>query len=198
MRITVLMLAIAFTRAGAQTAQAAPEGVDHRVTVCVKSGSAYGITPAEELASKMFAGIGVTLSWLRGLYGCPEHAIVVTINNRTPDDLLPGALARSLPFEGVHIDVFYDRIVQDHPKSFVTPLLAHVLAHEIGHILQAFSRHSASGIMKAKWEQKDFEEMAKHPLQFTAEDVDLIERGLSARRRTAPALHFAMPSLAPQ
>ena len=30
-------------------------------------------------------------------------------------------------------------------------LLGHVLAHEIGHVLQGVARHSATGVMKGRW-----------------------------------------------
>ena len=63
----------------------------------------------------------------------------------------------------------------------VHAVLAHVLVHEITHILQGLSRHSESGVMKARWDSQDFAQMSWKPLPFTAEDVDLIQRGLAAR-----------------
>ena len=59
--------------------------------------------------------------------------------------------------------------------------LAHVLVHEITHILQASDRHSDSGVMKARWIAQDYEAMARKPLRFTSEDLDLIHRGAAAR-----------------
>ena len=41
--------------------------------------------------------------------GQPD-AIVVTLLTSTPKTFHPGALAYALPYEGVHIQVFYDRI----------------------------------------------------------------------------------------
>ena len=60
-------------------------------------------------------------------------------------------------------------------------ILAHVLAHEIGHVLQAIDRHSATGVMKAHWKGPDFADMSARPWDFTPEDVDLMRRGMSAR-----------------
>jgi hypothetical protein len=95
---------------------------------------------------------------------------------------MPGCLAYALPYEGLHIVVFYDRIAQEHP-GLVKSLLAHVLAHEITHLLQAENRHSASGIMKARWIENDYKDMKLGLLAFSAEDIDLIYRGLLARTR---------------
>ena len=35
--------------------------------------------------------------------------------------------------------------------------------------------------MKAQWDSRDFSQMTWKPLPFTADDVDLIQRGLDAR-----------------
>jgi hypothetical protein len=60
-------------------------------------------------------------------------------------------------------------------------LLGHVLAHEIGHILQGVERHSSTGLMKERWDYRDYVEMQRQPLRFTAEDLLLIQQGLKNR-----------------
>jgi len=165
-------------------------GVDHErapaaersVTVCIDAGSGPSTFPSRSLASKMFARIGVTIHWRFGVHGCPPQAILLGLTTRTPPTLKPGSLAYSLPYEGRHILVFYDRVVQDHP-DLVKSVLAYVLVHEITHLLQAENRHSASGIMKAQWGENDYEDMKRGTLLFTTEDIDLIYRGLAARAR---------------
>jgi hypothetical protein len=91
--------------------------------------------------------------------------------------------------------VFYDRIGRTVEPRRVPALLAHVLAHEIGHQLEGISRHSTEGVMKAHWNERDFLEMSDKPLPFAPEDVELIRRGmmnramdgrLFAARRTLP------------
>ena len=57
-------------------------------------------------------------------------------------------LAYALPFEGTHIVVFYDRVEECVRADLFPTLLAYVLVHEITHILQEITRHSATGIMK--------------------------------------------------
>ena len=61
-------------------------------------------------------------------------------------------------------------------------LLAHVPAHEIAHILQGVSRHSASGVMKAGFGAADHNKMKRKGLGFTNEDIDLIHIGLDKRQ----------------
>jgi len=62
------------------------------------------------------------------------------------------------------------------PGAMMPPghVLAHVLVHEITHVLEGVARHSASGIMKARWEGADYERMHFAPLPFAGEDLRLI------------------------
>ena len=65
-------------------------------------------------------------------------------------------------------------------QKSTTQLLAHVLVHEITHILQGITRHSETGIMKAHWTPEDYEEMQLRPLSFTRKDIELIQIGLAS------------------
>ena len=104
--------------------------------------------------------------------------------SNTPEHLLPGALAFARVYEGVHIDVFCDRLDRMAPGSkMAVPLLAHVLVHEITHMIQGIDRHSDSGVMKSCWTASDYAEMMSTPLPFTPQDIQLIRLGLAARAR---------------
>ena len=61
-------------------------------------------------------------------------------------------------------------------------LLAHVMAHEIAHVLQGIIRHSGSGILKAQWSATDCARMTFFPLMFTSYDAILIHLGIEERR----------------
>jgi hypothetical protein len=135
---------------------------------------------AEARAAGMFSSSGILIEW----HGqtpdggqVPEGAIAIRIARQTPAGFLPRALAFTRPFEGIHITVFWDRI-QEVPRS-ASPavVLAHVMVHEITHILQGVDRHSDSGVMKAHWTDKDYAAMAWKPLPFTPEDILLIHLG---------------------
>uniref|UniRef100_Q021W3 Uncharacterized protein n=1 Tax=Solibacter usitatus (strain Ellin6076) TaxID=234267 RepID=Q021W3_SOLUE len=138
-------------------------------------------TQAETLASRMFAGIGISLEWAKGkpAWESSGPPIIIEVVTRTPPNLMPDSLAYTAPNEGSHITVFLDRIEQMRAPSNV---LAHVMVHEITHVLQGLSRHSAGGVMKEVWTAGDFGGMRLRPLPFTPVDIDLIHAGLAARQ----------------
>jgi hypothetical protein len=86
-----------------------------------------------------------------------------------------------MPYDRIHIKVFYDRVRTTVHSQTVPALLAHVFVHEIAHVLQGFSRHSDEGIMKAHWDANDYHLMQSKPLAFTQKDLDFIRLGLAAR-----------------
>ncbi len=55
------------------------------------------------------------------------------------------------------------------------------MAHEIGHVLEGTSRHSASGLMKAHWDKVDVRDLCWKPMPFAEEDIDLIYQGVKER-----------------
>ena len=158
------------------------------VQICSENGpGAINYFRARAIATQMFAGIGVGIEW-HNAPSCPVGAIRISFSITTPHNLLPGTLAYALPYEGTHIVIFYDRVqaAMIEPDR-VTTLLAHVLAHEVTHVLEGVSRHSAEGVLKAHWTPDDFSQMCWKPLRFADEDVALIHRGLEQRA----ALHNA-------
>jgi len=142
---------------------------------------------AEGMADAMFATAGVRIEWHgHSMEGVPHPGggLAIGLVSNTPDRLLPGALGFARVYEGVHIDVFCDRLDRMAPGSkLAVPLLAHVLVHEITHMLQGIDRHSDSGVMKANWTASDYAEMVSSPLPFTPVDIQLIHLGLAARAR---------------
>ena len=74
-----------------------------------------------------------------------------------------------------------DRINKAGGTDLGYKLLAHVLVHEITHILQGTDRHSPNGIMKSHWKSEDLLQMASGPLPFDQHDLKLIHEGLAAR-----------------
>jgi hypothetical protein len=138
----------------------------------------------------MFARTGVRLEWRGGepKAGTPSAGpvtIQIRFAREAPADASPRVLAYALPFghEGATITVMYGRIRTAAAHSNLEPpILAHVLAHEIGHVLQGTNRHSETGIMKTQWNDYDYAAMEKKPLEFTPYDVTLIQNGLNARK----------------
>jgi len=156
------------------------------VTVCLENDpNRVKVDAAKTLASMMFADIRVRLHWYEPPV-CPAGAgqpVLMTLETATPAADHPGALGVALPREGSHAWVFYDRVLRSYRgNKYVAILLAHVMAHEIAHLLQGTIRHSETGILKARWTDTDNARMASFPLMFTREDASLIQQGLAERR----------------
>jgi hypothetical protein len=186
--------ALAMSLALAVIAQAAG-----RVRVCVNSGtyvSFSDLAKAETIASRMFATAGVTLEWRdAGSAACRNsdqaRTVVLDFHVHTAPSDHPGAFAYALPYQGSHIVVLFDRFEESAggPRQ-VSTILAHVMAHEITHLLEGFARHSQTGVMKAHWDAYDFMQMALTPLPFDPVDIFLIQRSL---RVSAVAATPAVP-----
>ena len=160
---------------------------DSTVTVCMNYDRGVASENAARLiASRMFRRVGVTLSWMTS-GACPPLAIRIDLARNTPKTFQAGALAYAMPYEGTNIRVFYDRI-DNHGPEFVPRLLAHVLVHEITHVLQGLPRHSTDGVMKAHWDKSDTSRMLSADLPFNSEDVTWIRLGLARRARPAQML----------
>lgn len=171
------------------------------VTVCLPDGADdpdVNLHWAKKIASRMFDRVGVHIRWQAGqLESCrPWLApIVLSLTSDTPKKFAPDILAYAHPSEGVHITVFTDRVVlsAQGETRLATALLAHVMVHEITHILEGVNRHSSGGIMKARWTDDDIKGMIVKPLLFAPEDIHLIQAGLAAR----PALFRRRPDTNP-
>jgi hypothetical protein len=162
---------------GATPAAGPDRSTRYALTVCMPLAAESADARAD--VSGMFAAISVGLLW-RDTQACPTDGLVVTLSYRTPMAERPAAFGYSLPFEGTHIRVFYDRVLG--AGESVRHLLAHVLAHEIAHMAQGLDRHSPEGLMKARWTRADLVKMTWHALPFAPEDVALIHAGLAARQ----------------
>lgn len=180
---TLGWLAVTWCAGMALCAGQASQIPESKVTVCMRGGDdSEVISRARDTASRMFLPVGVRLAWRSDRRFCresKERAIMVSPSTQTPRSRLPGALACALPFEGVHVEVFLDRM-RGAPEPIRALLLAHVLVHEITHLLESTDRHSETGVMKAHWDRGDFARMTRQSLGFTPLDVALIHQGLAA------------------
>ncbi len=177
--------AILIAATGSSTYGAPPS---RNVLVCM-SAPPGPFGAATKMTSRMFAEIGVTLEWCAA--ACPSGVLQVKVSAPTPENLRPGALGYAMPFEGTHVVVFWDRVQAAAGDGNQAALLAHVLAHEITHILQGLMHHSRFGLMRANWDRLEIRNMIR-PLPFAPEDVDLIYLGMARRR--APSNELAAPT----
>jgi len=185
--MTIRVLALLATAGSCLLADEFGRGDKNTVTVCLERNGVGNLSYASSLISRMYAAIGVQINW-RPAHNCPASAIRVKLQMFTLPNQLHGALAYALPYERTKIVVFYDRVLETEPRR-VPALTAHVIAHEIGHILEGVIRHSASGVMKADWDEDDLSEIAWKPLPFATEDVFMIHQGLLRRAALVAKSH---------
>jgi len=96
-------------------------------------------------------------------------------------------MAFANPFDPVPvITVMYDRILDltDRVPELRSAILAHVIAHEIGHLLMRTNGHSPDGVMKAHWTASDYGRMAHRPLPFRPDDAEMMRRRLGLASAT--------------
>ena len=157
---------------------------------------------ARSVVSRIYASIGVKLSWRDGeaaagsLPGNPAR-IQVCYARGDQAKASSEALALAAPFSdaGTQITVIYDRILTRAARpGLAQALLAHVLAHEIGHLLQGTNWHARTGVMKAHWNGQDYGEMERKPLAFTSDDLDLIRLGLDRLKGRIPSSNSSAAS----
>jgi hypothetical protein len=185
---SMLIVAMAVLTAGRAPGGETGKRARSIVTACLQTGADHTLSQqvilerAELTATQIFADAGVIMKWRTRPRSCTPGDILIDFSNNTPLNELPGALAYSRPFEGDYVRVFYDRI-QRRTKADVLPyLLAHVLAHEITHVLESTSWHSERGVMKSSWNATDYGQMKWRQLTFTETDLKLIRLGLEARK----------------
>jgi hypothetical protein len=191
MRITatmaVMVIAGAAPAFAAEVAQAPVQTViiclDGRYTVV----NSLEIRFAARAAAAQFAAAGIRTRWyMKGSCPAVSNGIRIRFSTEEPKIQDGDALAYALPYEGTHIVVFYDRVQrQAQSDSFghcqVNQLLAYVLVHEITHILEGINRHSMDGIMKARWDDRDYYYMRRNKLVLAPADIELINLGLKHR-----------------
>jgi hypothetical protein len=181
------MMMMAAMATAAAHAAAGAEGTKRTITIYMidhRQDSNYPLNLAEQCASRIFATAGLDVEWRSGNPAETPSAtgltFVIELVDRTPATNHKGALAYALPYEGVHITLFFDRIAA-MDKQLPDILLAHVLTHEITHMLEGVSRHSPTGVMKATFTRADVMAMRSKPMTFAPEDVMLIDLGIRHR-----------------
>ena len=167
-----------------------PSIAPQKIIVCVQKPADPSLIMerAEMIASQIFARIGIGIEWHGTGQSCPAapgqnvpFEIIVLTDTRP--DYFPDALGLCQPFDRIHGQVFYDRVRTTVKPDIVPYLLAYTLVHEITHLLQGTDWHSDTGVMKARWDSRDFWKMARmQQLPFTEMDLILIHFGLEARK----------------
>lgn len=149
MRIAAMVVMAGFAGTGARARQ-----IEETVAIFMSN---TAIVPSQvmfvfqNLAARMFVSAGVRIVWRLGgpadRRPGRDRAIVVRLATDTPANYLPGVTAYALPYQGDQIAVLYGRVEQTVVPFVVPNLLAHVLVHEITHILQVPDSDSVARLL---------------------------------------------------
>jgi hypothetical protein len=137
---------------------------------------------AQQLASEMLRSAGIRIVWeSRRGHGAASCSPQVVLEYSADLDRAPDVMAYAYPYgtDTARIQIMYRRIVAKRRRP--ENVLAHVIVHEVTHVLQGIAHHSDSGIMKARWSREDYRQMEQTPLLLTAADIQLIQLGVAKR-----------------
>jgi hypothetical protein len=145
---------------------------------------------AETTAAELFSRIQVSI---RFVHSKParndESAVLLRLIERAPYGTRPNVMgAASInPESRLQANVYCDRITAFYRTWNLLEsarLTGYVIAHELGHVLQAEPGHSANGIMTAYWRQRDIGAMLRKAVDFLPADGQQIREALAERRET--------------
>ena len=95
-------------------------------------------------------------------------------------DVMGAALRET---RGTIVYVFFGRVERFARAQRVlsSTMLAHVIAHEIGHLLLPKGWHSDRGIMRGKWDRAHVNDAVRGGLTFTTDEIRIIRAHASFR-----------------
>src|SRR5258706_9127623 len=156
---------------------------------------------AELAATYVLSGVGIDAVWVLCTPdheeprcadpGAPTHVFVSIVAKPTEGAFRsrPRALAIAAVAEGAQgsrVYIVYERVealARESPEVHASVLLGYVIAHEIGHLLLGSHSHSATGIMQARWFQRELHQMATGDLLFTPSEHIRLHAALLARNQ---------------
>jgi hypothetical protein len=157
---------------------------------------------ALKVASAIFEEAGIAVSWAEGSADDHESTALDFSANGASNgacssrrmgelhlalDLGPktGAMTTTLGFalpcakHGADASIFVDRceaVMQNTLASFAK-ILGHAIAHEIGHVLLGSNEHSPAGLMRARWEKADWQQVAAAHIPIAPADAVRMKAG---------------------
>ena len=187
-----------------------------RITVRVYD---YAQAPREMLAmaqaeaAHILANAGIETEWLECSIGqADEQDRDACQRAFGPADLtmriVPESMAARLPFRDITLGfaalpeeggrgflggVFYHKVERMAKETGTDRyhILAHAIAHEIGHLLLRTVKHGHSGLMRANWGREELELARRGLLPFTSEEAARLRAEVRARASSQPVTVLA-------
>ena len=169
----------------------------------VKSGV---LLQAERSAGNILRKSGIESNWVVCRVGETPSADAACTRSMTPLDfvlnLLPRSMAQRSNFQdevfgvavesaekgfGFYASIFYDHVKDcaAHEHLDLAPLLGHVIAHELGHLLLGTRSHTVHGLMPASWTNKHLQAAERRALTFSAPEAQRLQIAMMTRRQSA-------------
>ena len=200
-------MAAAVAMAAAMAAQAGSRKPQADALVTVFTYDRVGIPDAimaraKQVATSAFGAAGIEVKWADSKRPgerrevAAGEVLTMVFDGAAPANFPPPSVAFTNLSGGAdaNVHVFYYRVADvvdmraQRSTGVRLPMaefLGNVLAHELTHALEGVARHSSEGLMKAFWSARDFDGMARGPLAFAAEDLELLRSQF--RKGMAPA-----------
>jgi len=152
--------------------------------------AAEEMTNARALAGVILRDAGLQAVWRDCSAGCADAlgsgellVRIVAAPEGIVADSLGSAVVDLQQGAGTLATVYADRINVLASRTGVSEgtLLGRAIAHEIGHLLLGTARHSAAGLMRALWSDRELQRDVAAEWTFSREDVARLGRGLATR-----------------
>jgi hypothetical protein len=122
---------------------------------------------SQEQVTRIFAGAGLVVRWTSAEPRLTVTVVPQALGYATALSPVMGVARRTA--SGSTVQVFLKQ-VQQFARAYDVELgtmLAHVIAHEIGHLLLPPNAHSSTGLMQPAWDKALVREAARGSLTFT-------------------------------
>ena len=190
-RLTLAGLFLGLAGAASAGADAAsPDAAMPRVGVRVINRAAVAPDTwdrAQVDISRIFRRAGIDLTWLAtdAATTDPELFLVFTTTVLRTKAFSADSLGVARPQSGADplVAYLFIRQITDVARAEEQPVssvLAHVSAHELGHLLLATSSHSTRGLMQGRWDRETLLVASQGRLLFTAAEAETMRGQLAA------------------
>lgn len=168
--VAVVMMAVSI-------AEAAETGQPRTIELQIRNAAqvpAHILQESQDVVTQIFASAGLAVRWTDT---APQFTVTIVpqvLGYARASSPVMG-IARRSP-DGLMVQVFF-RQVQDFARTYrsdLSTILAHVIAHEVGHLLLPGGAHSPAGLMQARWDRALVRKAVRDSLTFTETEASRI------------------------
>jgi hypothetical protein len=151
--------------------------------------SADALFTARQHVARIFAAAGIGVEWHEPgrssscSAGHPELQVGLVEKAERKRQVQDGAMGLAIPgptLAGALAYIFFDSVHRTARTNHLDPaaMLGHAMAHELGHLLLPYGSHSPNGLMRARWQTRDFKALTDQRLLFSAEESGVMKARL--------------------